>query len=383
MLSVGLDTRAAQPGFKSHFGRGTGRYATELIKLLPGLAEEEGGVRVAPLSLDVLRGSPLERRFISALPAGRETVESQFRLPRRLRASKVDLVHFFAHGDAPAWGGFPTIVTVLDLIPLKFRELYRGTNENWRYHLARYLELGAIQRARGIVAISEATKRDLIEILQIPENKILVTPLAVEERFLPTADKTSVRSELGLPTDKQLLLYVGGIDPRKNVRFLLEVFKEVTTKLPETRLILSGKHETDKFFPELQAKISELQLEPYLIRTGFFPDEKLPLLYQAADLFMFPSLYEGFGLPVLEAARSGVPVVAGRNSSIPELLGESYPLLEDNALAEWVEFVINLLADEAKRVELIQTGIQRGALFSWARTAELTLEAYRKFGGEA
>ena len=379
MLRVGVDLRATEPGFKSHFGRGTGRYATELAGRLPQLAKKHGDIEVIGIAGEKLRGSKFERQLISSLPAGRETVETQICLPRRLRGLGIDLCHFFAHGDAPAWGGFPTIVTVLDLIPIKFRELYRGSNENWRYHLARYLELGAIKNSRGIVAISEATKKDLVEILAVDPHKISVTYLGVDSRFIPAGNKSSIRQELGLPIDVPLLLYVGGIDPRKNVLFLLDVFKRVCGKVPEAKLVLAGSHQKDKFYPQFATKVSELNLSSSLIQLGFFPDEQLPKLYQSADLFLFPSLYEGFGLPVLEAARSGIPVLAGNNSSMPELLGEDYPLLADNDLLQWTSRIIELIGSDVLCSKLSSQGIERGNLFTWENTADSTLEAYREF----
>jgi glycosyltransferase involved in cell wall biosynthesis len=378
MLKIGLDLRATEPGFKSHFGRGTGRYATEVAKRISKINRPD--VEVVGILGERIRGSKFERDFIAALPAGKETVESQICLPKRLKKLGVDLFHFFAHGDAPAWGGFPTVVTVLDLIPIKFRELYRGSNENWRYHLARYLELGAIKNSRGIISISEATKNDLVEILKVDPNKIAVTYLGVDPRFVPlSTDKNHVRNELGLPVDVPLLLYVGGIDPRKNVLFMLDAFKRVTEKVPECRLVLAGNHKTDKFYPEFAKKIVELKLESSLIQLGYFPDENLPKLYQAVDIFLFPSLYEGFGLPVLEAARSGIPVLAGRNSSIPELLGGDYPLLGDSNLEEWSAKIQELILRKASCIELSKLGIERGNIFSWEKTAESTLDAYQKF----
>lgn len=391
MLRVGLDLRATEPGFKAHYGRGTGRYASELVRLLPRLASSRAELSILTLTGEMLRGGKLERRLIDSLPAGRETVESQICLPRRLKRSGADIIHFFAHGDAPAWGGFPSVVTVLDLIPLKFRELYRAANENWRYHLARSLELGAIRKARGIIAISDATKRDVVEILNVPAEKIVVTPLAADLRFQPSSETAAgreserrrIRGRLGLPQDIPLALYLGGIDPRKNVTFLFEVFREVINRAPElkAKLLIAGKHEGDKFYPQIQAKISELQLQPYILDLGFFPDELLPELYQASDLFLFPSLYEGFGLPVLEAISCATPVVSGRNSSMPELLGDDYMhLLPDNDKNRWVDSVLYLLSSSEARLEAAEMGLKRRKRFSWEQTAEGTLDAYEKFG---
>jgi len=389
VLRVGLDLRPTEEGFKSHFGRGIGRYAAELIRLIPKVELE--GVTIVPLSGDKLRGTLFERKLIAALPAGRETVESQVCLPRRLHKAGIDLCHFLSHGDAPAWGAFPNIVTVHDLIPLKFPELYRADNENWRYHLGRYLELGAIKRARGILTVSEVTKRDVVELLGVDPEKIIVTYNAADGRFVTSArsmveragERDRARDELSLPKEIPLVLYVGGIDPRKNVEFLLETFREVYDHAEgvKPKLLFVGRHDGDKFYPRIKRKIEELSLEPALIQLGFFPDEQLPTLYKAADLFLFPSLYEGFGLPALEGALCGVPVVAGRNSAMPEVLGEEYPnLLPDGDRSAWVRRIIALLRSEELRFETAQSALRHVPRFSWQRTAEQTVQAYLKFG---
>lgn len=379
MPRVGVDLRATEPGFKSHEGRGTGRYAREVVRHLPEVCPQ--GLELSFLSGESLRGGRFERKFIQALPAGRETVETQMLFPRRLSRLPVDLCHFFSHGDAPAWGGCRNVVTVLDLIPLKFRHLYERKNESWRYHLARFLELRAIKNASGIIAISEATKRDLVEILKIPADRIVVTPLAADDRFKSVANlpRVSLREKLGLPLAEKLILYVGGVDPRKNVGFLLEVFSSI---VPQTgaKLVLAGRHDKERHYPQVQQKIDELGLAPHLIQPGYFPDDSLPELYRAVDLFAFPSLYEGFGLPVLEATLAGTPVLAGNNSSMPEVLGGDYPfLLPDNDLSGWSEAFVNILQSPEVGESALVVARQAAERFSWRKTAELTCEAYLKF----
>jgi glycosyltransferase involved in cell wall biosynthesis len=379
MPRVGVDLRATEPGFKSHVGRGTGRYAQEVVRFLPEVCPP--GLELTFLSGERLRGGALERRFLSSLPAGRESVETQLLFPRRLSRLGVDLCHFFSHGDAPAWGGCRNVVTVLDLIPIKFRHLYERKNESLRYHLARFLELRAIKNCDGIIAISEATKRDLMEILRIPGELIEVTPLAADERFSQVADTTrlEMRKKLGLPPEEKLILYVGGVDPRKNVGFLLEVISSVVSEVP-VKLVLVGRHETERFYPEVKRKIEELALAPHLIQLGYFPDESLPALYRAADIFAFPSLYEGFGLPVLEATLAGTPVLAGNNSSMPEVLGSDYPLLlPDGDLEAWRDAVLRLIDRPELGQKALAVSGKAAERFSWRKTAELTCRAWLKF----
>ena len=431
---VGLDLRPTEPGFKAHFGRGTGRYATELISALTKLVSAEGsstGLRggIPPIDLRPLGGSDLspseyEKRLVRRIPLGRMTIESQLLFPFRVRRCATDLVHFFHHGDAPAWCPVPYVITVLDLIPLKFAELYQTSAADWRYRLARWLELRSIRSARGILAISEATKRDLVEILNIAPEQVVVTRLAVGDQFHPgrrfnfdqpagpeqlAEYQTELRRRLGIPLGRPILLYVGGIDQRKQVPFLFEVLKALLgcrsaaenrnragkQNAPEDPgaaplLVLAGNYQHDKMYPQLTAAIAKLGLENHVQLTGFLPEDDLLDLYRAADLVLFPSLYEGFGFPVLEAISSGVPVLARSNSSIPEVVGFSAAdspvsgngavLLPDSSGAGvWADEIERLLSDTAARLELSAGGVKRARSFSWERTARETLFAYKQF----
>jgi len=359
---------------------------TELVRELTQL--ELPDLDFFPASSLELGAGALTKLFQSLFPVGRTTLEQQLLLPRRIKHLPVELFHFFAHGDAPVRCPLPYLVTVLDLIPLRFPELYQADRPNWRFRFARYLELESIKRASGILTISECTKRDLKEILGIADERIFVTPLAVSKSFLATApaneeQKIRLREEFSLPTMGPNLLYVGGIDPRKNVPFLIQAFAELRRQLggryPALRLLLAGRYESDRHFPRLREEIAKLDLEAHVSLLGFIPDEQLPRYYQAADLVVFPSLYEGFGLPVLEAMASGVPVLAGSNSSIPEVVGTEYPLAEDANLCSWVTLMGELIQQPALRTRCQELGLQRANLFTWRMTAERTVAAYRYF----
>ena len=390
MLRVGLDLRPTEEGFKAHFGRGTGRYTAELVKRLIARNPADTGCQLVPLSGRELCGTALEQRIIKSLPLAKVTIETQVFLPRRLRRLPVDMLHFFSHGDAPAFSSKPYLTTVLDLIPLRFPELYKADKPTWRFHLARMLELRAIRQSAGILAISKATKRDLIEILNLKPDDVFVTPLAVGGEFSPLAAEGAelaalrrrLRAGFGLPEDRPVLVYVGGIDPRKNVHFMLEVFAEILRAGgagSRPLLAISGRHEADRGYPRLLAAIENMGLKADVRLLGFVPDEKLPELYQTADLTLFPSLYEGFGFPVLESMACGTPVAAARNSSVPEVTGEEYPLLRDNDRVQWVEEIRSLLASPERLADLRQAGIRRAGEFSWEKTASLTLSAYQYF----
>ena len=389
MFTIGLDVRAAEPGFKAHYGRGTGRYATELGRHLLDIDASDTLTRVVPITARNLEGTAWEERMLNILPFGRQTAHTQLFLPRRLGKLRVDWLHFLAHGDATARCPLPYLVTVLDLIPLRFPDLYRAKKPGWRFQLARDLERQAIEKAHGIIAISEATKRDVVEMLNVPEDKVFVTHLGVGSEFsarsLLTAEWQAegnvLKDRLGLPKERPVLLYAGGIDPRKNVLMLLRVFAEVLKQRLGARPVLAlvGAYEQDDCFPELKAEIDRLEISGDVRLLGFLKEADLPGLYRAAHVKLFPSLYEGFGLPVLEAMASGLPVIASNNSSIPEVAGNGALLLDAEDERAWVQAIVSVLLNETRQGQLSAAGKTQARRFTWDNTAAQTLAAYEYF----
>jgi glycosyltransferase involved in cell wall biosynthesis len=345
-------------------------------------------ISLSPIFSRDIEARKVDRKIIKMLPFGKRTAQSQWVFPRSVSRLNHDLVHFFAHGDASAWGGLNQVVTVLDLIPLKFPELYRARKSNLRFSFARYLEFEAVRRAKGIIVISEATKRDVVNLLGVDPNKIVVTHLAADSRFTtidPSSEElTQISLKYQLPQDRPMLLYVGGIDPRKNVEFLIDIYAEVmksgNLKTPPY-LVLAGNIEGDDQYPSLCAKIESLGLGAEVMQLGFVPDKDLPRLYQKADLSIFPSLYEGFGLPVLESMACSTPVIAGRNSSIPEVVGGAFDLFEDACTQQWVQAIVTYLEDSSLLKEVSTRSVEQAKNFNWESTARRTLEAYEQFGG--
>ena len=375
MQRIGLDLRATEADFKQHAHRGTGRYVREVYQAIRETDKFE---------IRGLFSSDLSHFALEKLPMlGKRTIETQVLLPRRLENRGFDLVHFFSHGDAPAWGGLPTVVSVLDLIPLIFPDLYSAGKSSLRFKFARYLENSAAKKALGVLAISEATKNDVVKILNISPDKVFVTPLAVNQDFLlldgEFESKAQFREELKICSPS--LLYVGGIDARKNIIFLLEVFRELLDSYHweiAPKLYFAGRIQGDDKYLAFRDKVSELKLNEQVCELGFVSDVELKKLYIAADVFVFPSFYEGFGLPVLEAMTRGLAVVAGDNSSIPEVVGANYTLCPDNDAQAWTKQIYRLLTDKLENSRLSSLGIERSKNFSWKKTADLTLAAYAK-----
>ncbi len=391
MTVIGVDARATEPGFKAHYGRGTGRYAEELLRHLPEAAAHEAELTIRKVLAADLAAKPWEEKLLGLLPFGRQTAHTQFFLPRKLGRVGADLLHFMSHSDGTARCPVPYLVTVLDLIPLRFPELYKADKPDWRFKLARKLENATIAGARGILAISEATKRDVVSILGLAPEKICVTHLGVGERFFIDTDNelswetvsSRTKERFGLDPRRPMILYTGGIDPRKNITFLLDVFADVLQHSGKMKpqLVLAGAYEKDDQYPKLKAGIERLVLHADIRLLGFVPDSELPALFHAATILAFPSLYEGFGLPVLESMAAGTPVVAGLNSSLPEVGGSAAVLVPDGSRQRWAEEIISLTSDTVRRAALSEAGKTHARAFTWARTALQTVEAYRYFTG--
>ena len=276
--------------------------------------------------------------LVNCMPCGRTTLRQQLLYPFRLgqgAMKKISFVHFPAHMDAPSWSTKPFVLTVLDLIPLVLSDLYRSNKSGVRYRFARWLELQSIREATLLLAISENTANDLTRVLGIPREKIVVTPLGVDERFFATfssrnaehtTETRAVRARLGIPSGRPIILYVGGHDERKNIRVLVEISRRVISSgslYTKPILVLAGRVHSELEKNRLADALQQLDMERDTVVLGYVTDDDLHELYAESSVFLFPSLYEGFGLPPLEAMAAGLPVVSSNTSSMPEVVGES------------------------------------------------------------
>jgi glycosyltransferase involved in cell wall biosynthesis len=383
-LKVGLDVSALNPTFKSHAARGIGRYVRELQR---SLAELSGGsVSIGEFEHDQIISQSKLKPILDWAPFGRTTLRQQIIYPLQLsnkRTCPFDIVHFPAHMDPPAWGMNNYIVTVLDLIPLVMSDLYKAINPTWRFKLARHLELQAIKNASLVVAISDHTARDCERLLGINPENIVVTPLGVDKKFFISNQAPAdieVLNKLGVPTSREVILYLGGIDPRKNVPNLIRAFRQIRdSRSGKPILVIAGKIADDKQYPLIKKTIETENLGADVVLPGFVADEDLLKLFAHTAVFMFPSLYEGFGLTPLEAMAAGVPVVSSNTSSMPEVLGKSAILVNPESAQEMAEAALGVLNNPSIASELRASGPKRAQLFSWKRTGETTLKAYERF----
>lgn len=296
----------------------------------------------------------------------------QVSLPRACRAGGVDLLHVPYFGS-PLRPSCPTVVTVHDLISLVLPH-YRRSLLVKAYAAT---VSAAARKARVIIADSEFTKKDIVRLLDIPEERIVVVPLACEARFRPVEDSEHLlrlRQKYGLAD--RFALYIGGLDWRKNVPMLVRAFAASDAGC---QLAIAGEPYAGRgsLFPNLAEIARRCGVEERVRFLGLVPEEDKPALYSLATVFVFPSVYEGFGLTPLEAMACGAPVLCSDATSLPEVVGDAAVLFDPNDEKALAEALTCILSDDKRRGELRRRGLEQASRFSWRRTAEETLEAYK------
>lgn len=279
---------------------------------------------------------------------------------------------------------FPVIVTVHDIVPYLMRnDPYQN---NYMHSLERFFDHLAMQnlcKADQIIAVSGYTKKMLVERLGCAAEKIEVVLEGVDhDLFSPRQITDDFRARYQLKPDQKTILYVGSENPRKNLFRLVQAFARVKEQIPEAILIKTGSLEYSPHYDSLRALISDLGLADDVKLFGYLPQDDLVSLYNAADLFVFPSLFEGFGLPVLEAMACGTPVVCSNTSSLPEVAGDAAILVDPFDVDAIANAIIQVLRDQELAQDLCTRGLERVKGFTWENTARQTLQVYQKVGGD-
>jgi len=236
-----------------------------------------------------------------------------------------------------------------------------------------------LRAAHKIIAISECTKQDAVRLYGIEETKITVIHGGVDSYFSPASPEAAAAVRLRYNLPERYILYVGTIEPRKNLITLLEAYRALRNRETGVKLVIVGKKgwRYENFFEKLE----EIGLEDDVVFPGFVPDQDLPAVYTMADVFAFPSLYEGFGLPVLEAMACGTPVVCSNTSSLPEVAGKAAVLVSPQDVRGWREALDRILTSDELRADLRQHGLRQAAGFTWESAARKTCDAYREVYG--
>ncbi|MCP4536814.1 MAG: glycosyltransferase family 4 protein [Chloroflexi bacterium] len=274
----------------------------------------------------------------------------------------------------------PTVVTVHDIVPYLMRH---NRDQSTFLHpleaLFDRIAMTALRKADILVAISQFTKKTLIEALSCQEDKIRVVLYGVDHNtFKPAPVSEEFRAHYGMTDEGHYILYVGSENPRKNLPRLLRAFAMLKAKVPDVKLIKVGTPQYLAQFQQLQQLVCELSLEDSVVFHNHPPEQDLVTFYNAADVFVFPSLYEGFGMPPLEALACGTPVVCSNAASLPEVVGDAAITVDPYDVEAWTEAMHRVLTNASVKEELREKGLKWAKQFTWERTARETIAVYRE-----
>lgn len=367
-MKIAIDAR----GINWYKGTGIGTYTDKILKYMIKTHKEifyqiywsgENYNEFDTTNTKILMASKKNHRFFE-----------QYYFPNNLKSESVDLYHIPQNGIGISDKiNCKKVVTIHDLIPYILPETVgRGYLGKFLQEMPKILNL-----SDGIITVSECSKKDILKFFPIDKNKVFVTPLAADDKYKPL-DKEQCKDVLSknYNINKPFILYIGGFSPRKNVKSLIIAFSKICKNLKEEyNLVIVGSNKDDgNILKELSI---DLSVEALVKFTGFVPEELLPILYNACDVFVYPSLYEGFGLPPLEAMSCGTPVITSDISSIPEVVGDGGILIDPfntDVLINSLEYILN---DENIKKALSAKALKRASKFSWKKTSEKTIKAYK------
>ncbi len=366
MLPIILDARTAT----NHFP-GIGRYVVNLARALHATQLD--------LEIILLRNPAAASRWkLPDLPtiecaASPFSLAQQWQVRRIVRSTRASLYHS-PYYLMPYLPGAPAVLTCYDLIPLIFPH-YFSASQRLIFHLTHWL---ALRTARITLAISESTKRDLVRFFRVEPQRIVVTPLAADAHFQPPshAEIDRVRQTYALPD--RYVLYFGSNKPHKNLPHLITALSQSAISIQHSAIQLVIAGHWDVRYPEARLLVEKLNLTDRVRFIGPVKDDDLPALYGGAEVFAFPSQYEGFGLPVLEAMACGAPVVCGNRSSLPEVARDAALLFDPADVTALALAIEQVISDRDLRSTLQASSLQRAAQFTWERTAQQTVEVYRR-----
>jgi glycosyltransferase involved in cell wall biosynthesis len=368
-MRVAIDAR------KLHdFGIGT--YIRNLLRHLARIDHDTEFVLLCT-EADLGVAAQLGPNFRSVLePAPNYSIREQIHVPWVLRRERPDLFHA-PHYVLPAAIHCNSVVTIHDCIHLMFPQYLPN---RMAYAYARAQMWTAAHRSDCILTVSDASKRDILHLFNIPPEKIVVVYNAIDAHFSVTPHPDAVaRVRERYQLDHRFLLYVGNIKPHKNLVRLIEAFSELRTgDLEDLKLLIIGD-EISKL-PALRHAVHRHKLHKHVRFLGYVPDDQLAVLYRLAAVFVFPSLYEGFGLPPLEAMASGTPVVVSNVSSLPEVVGDAAVLVDPHDIDSIVDGLRCVLTNPARADDMRRKGLERAREFSWERSVARTLEVYKRIG---
>lgn len=368
-MKISIDGRAAT----LYRGTGIGTYTYQLINNFNQIDFLNDYTILIP------EKSRLELRLKSnfSISKSSDNNESNFwkftRCPNTLENFKYDIYHSPQNGIGLAENTpCPSVITLHDIIPLKMPETVSDVFlKIFNEQLPKILNT-----ANGIITVSEFSKHDICTTLNYPEDKVFVTHLAAEDIYRPLNKKHCkdfLRRKYNINDD--FILYVGGFSPRKNILGLIEAFSLVKSKSSSPlKLVIIGRHGLS--YELYKKRAIELNLDSSVIFPGFIEVDDMPMFYSASSMLVYPSFYEGFGLPPLESMACGTPVISSSLTSVPEVSGAASLLVNPSSIDDISSAILRVLNDKEFASELIKTGLIHSSKFNWKKTAYNTLDAY-------
>ena len=378
-MRIGIDVRSLTT---AGLGRGLATYTLNVVKSLLTLDREND------YCLFVAKNQPFDEFFQEFLSTERINVV-ELRRPTRnivfwdqllwyriLKKERIDVFHSLIYG-VPLLCPCYRVLTIHDLTPFIFPEFIKDL----RHKIVFRCNFSTGKFADHIVTSSQNSKRDIMQHLHLSDDRISVIFDGVSEHYTVLSDTTFLKNLTGrYQIPGRFLLYVGGFDHNKNLPTLVNAFHALVQQHSQFRetLALVFVGALTEAAKSLQAYVKTRGIEKQVIFTGFVPERDLIGLYNAAEIFVFPSLYEGFGLPPLEAMACGTPVISSNASSLPEVVGNAGIHIDPHSPEDLTQAIVTLLMDEALRRQLQCKGLERAALFSWEKTARQTLDVYNR-----
>jgi len=380
--TIGIDAR-----FYGPVGKGLGRYTQEIVDRIIKL--DQTNHYVIFLSKHNFKNFHCDGRRVRKVLADIQwySLQEQLMMPWLIKRAGVELMHF-PHFNVPLFCPVKFVVTIHDLILTKYPTVRASRLSPLVYRLKnlayKLVIWQAIKRSSRIITVSEFTKQDIINNFKIASSKVVVTYEGVAvltEHQQTRLDSDGAWQDLASrkAISKPYLLYVGNAYPHKNLEGLITIFKKLI-KRHKLQLVLVGK--MDYFYQRLQDLVTTNGFnqgpEPEIIFAGFVPDNDLDLLYRHAMLYVFPSFYEGFGLPPLEAMARSCPVASSDQGSLPEILGEAVYYFNPHQKSQMLSQLETIISNQSLRADLVIKGLTRIKLFDWQTCARETLVVYQQ-----
>ena len=355
---------------------GIGTYVRNLVRHLARLDHETTYFLLCELS-DEATLRDLAENFVPVVEASAGySLREHFSIPRQLRRLRADLFHS-PHYVLPLMSRVPCVATIHDCIHLLFPKYLPN---RFALYYARFMLRQAVRRSTVVLTVSEASRADILRFYpETPPERVRVIPNAIDDAILtpPSAEETQ-RVHERYQIQGRFVLYAGNIKPHKNLERLIQAFGQVKARpgFEDVKLIIIG--DEIQRYGSLRRSVETAGVRQDVRFFGFVPDATLAVLYRTAHVFAFPSLYEGFGLPPLEAMACGTPVITSRISSLPEVVGDAALLVDPYDTTEIARALERLLSDDTLHAELVTRGRARASEFSWDRSVRAVLSVYHE-----